>query len=46
MVYNAKMHPKVLEGKMTEEEVFVEFMKNFGDVNGDGKITKKVAASF
>ena len=41
MVYNAKMHPKVKEGKMTEEEVFVEFLKNFGDANGDGKITKK-----
>ncbi len=41
MVYNAKLHPKVAEGKMTEEEVYVEFLKNFGDANHDGKISKK-----
>ena len=26
---------------MTSEEVFVEFLASFGDVNGDGKITKQ-----
>ena len=41
VVYNTKLHPRVLEGKMTEEEVLVEFLHNFGDVNNDGKITKK-----
>ncbi len=40
-MFNAKLHPKVQEGKLTEEEVFVDFMRNFGDANGDGKISKK-----
>ena len=28
---------------MTEDQVFQEFMQNFGDVNKDGKITKQVS---
>jgi hypothetical protein len=39
-VYNANFHPKVISGEMTEDEVFLEFLANFGDANGDGKITK------
>jgi hypothetical protein len=43
-VYNAKVHPKVQQGKMTEDEVFLEFLRNFGDVNKDGTITQDVNA--
>lgn len=25
---------------MTEDQVFVQFLKNFGDKNGDGKISR------
>lgn len=39
-VYNCSMHPKVQEGKMTEDEVFVEFLGSFGDKNHDGRITR------
>ncbi len=39
-VYDCSQHPKVINGELTEDEVFVEFLKNFGDKNGDGKITK------
>jgi Ca2+-binding EF-hand superfamily protein len=39
-VYDCSMHPKIQNGELTEDEVFVEFLKNFGDKNGDGKITK------
>jgi len=38
-VYNCKFHPKVNSGEMTEDEVFLEFLANFGDKNRDGKIT-------
>ena len=40
-VYNSSMHPKVMSGEMTEDDVFVDFLKNFGDKNGDGKITRQ-----
>ena len=36
--YNCKFHPKVQEGKMTEDQVFMEFLQNFGDKNKDGRI--------
>jgi Ca2+-binding EF-hand superfamily protein len=39
-IYDTSMHPKVQAGKMTEDEVFVEFLANFGDKNRDGKITR------
>jgi hypothetical protein len=32
------MHPKFQNGEMTEDEIFAEFLGNFGDKNGDGKI--------
>ena len=40
-VYNASYHPKVISGEMTEDQVFLEFLVNFGDKNNDGKITRK-----
>jgi hypothetical protein len=36
------MHPKVKEGKMTEDEVYLEFLQSFGDKNKDGRITRVV----
>ena len=38
-VYNCSFHPKVQSGEMTEDEVFLEFLANFGDKNRDGKIS-------
>ena len=40
-VYNTKFHPKVQSGEMTEDEVFLEFLQNFGDRNNDGKISQE-----
>eukprot|EP00828_Plagiopyla_frontata_P039942 TRINITY_DN5287_c0_g1_i1.p2 TRINITY_DN5287_c0_g1~~TRINITY_DN5287_c0_g1_i1.p2 ORF type:complete len:136 (+),score=26.98 TRINITY_DN5287_c0_g1_i1:327-734(+) len=40
-VYNCSQHPKVQNGQMTEEQVFVEFLQNFGNTSKDGKITRK-----
>ena len=37
-VYDVSMHPKYQNGEMTEEEIFNEFLSNFGDKNGDGLI--------
>ena len=39
-VYNASFHPKVINGEMTEDQVFMEFLAHFGDKNKDGKLTK------
>lgn len=39
-VYNGKAHPKVISGDMTEDEVFLEFLQNFGDRNKDGKLER------
>ena len=39
VVYDTSQHPKVQSGEMTSEEVFVQFLASFGDVNGDGIIT-------
>jgi len=41
-VYNVSFHPKVRKGEMTEDQVFLEFLQSFGDVNKDGKITRQV----
>lgn len=38
--YSASLHPKVIQGQMTEDEVFLEFLSNFGDRNRDGKIER------
>ena len=40
-VYKVDMHPKFQNGELTEEEIFREFLENFGDKNQDGKITKE-----
>ena len=37
-VYDVSMHPKYQSGEMTEDEIFDEFLTNFGDKNGDGMI--------
>jgi len=39
-VYNCSFHPEVKAGKKTEDQVFLEFLKSFGDKNFDGNITK------
>jgi Ca2+-binding EF-hand superfamily protein len=39
-VYNCSFHPKVINGQMTEDQVFLEFLANFGDRNKDGRITR------
>ena len=39
-VYNCSFHPKVINGEMTEDQVFLEFLANFGDKNKDGKIQR------
>ena len=39
-VYRVDMHPKYINGEMTEEEIFLEFLENFGDKNKDGRISK------
>lgn len=39
-VFNCDLHPKVQNGEMTVDEVFTQFLAQFGDKNGDGMITK------
>ena len=39
-VYDCSMHPKVQTGEVTEDEVFMQFLENFGDKNRDGKIQR------
>merc|ERR1712037_786013 len=39
-IYNCSMHPKVQSGEQTEDEVFLEFLANFGDRNRDGRIQR------
>jgi Ca2+-binding EF-hand superfamily protein len=39
-VFNTLMHPKVQSGEMSEDEVFIQFLQNFGDKNKDGTITR------
>lgn len=39
-VFNAKFHPKVKSGRMTEAQAFSEFLASFNDRNRDGRITK------
>jgi len=43
-VFNGKLHPKVKSGEKTEEQVFMEFLQNFGDKNKDGKVSREVRA--
>mmetsp|Transcript_5301 Transcript_5301/g.9728 ORF Transcript_5301/g.9728 Transcript_5301/m.9728 type:complete len:196 (+) Transcript_5301:1032-1619(+) len=39
--FNARLHPKVARGEMTEAQAFAEFMGNFADFNRDGRITRE-----
>jgi calcyphosin len=39
-VYDCSKHPKVVSGVMTADQVFVQFLKNFGCKGGDGLITR------
>jgi hypothetical protein len=41
-VYNAQLHPLVIAGKLTEDEVFLEFISHFKDVQRTGKIGRDV----
>ena len=39
-MYNAKKHPKYLNGEWTEEQVFLEFLKTFDSPNDpDGTVS-------
>ena len=38
--YDVSKHPKYISGEMTKDEIFMEFLQNFNDKNGDGKISK------
>jgi len=38
-LYNARQHPLVKTGQMTEEQVFKEFLNNFDSPVTDGVIT-------
>lgn len=40
-VYNCNLHPKVQSGEMTEDQVFMEFLQSFGDVNKNGQIDRQ-----
>ena len=38
-VYNAKQHPKYMNGEWTEDRVFLEFLKNFDSPDDpDGQV--------
>ena len=36
--FAANLHPKVISGELSEDEVFLEFLTNFSDRNRDGRI--------
>ena len=38
--YNCSFHPKVVQGMMSEDQVFLEFLSNFNDRNRDGRIQR------
>ena len=38
-MYNVKRHPKYINGEMTEEQIFLEFLKNFDSPDDpDGQV--------
>jgi Ca2+-binding EF-hand superfamily protein len=39
-VFNASSHPKVKSGEITEDQVFDQFIRNFNDPSGEGKIDR------
>ena len=38
--YNVEKHPKYISGEMTKDEIFMQFLQNFNDKNGDGKFSR------
>jgi hypothetical protein len=36
--YCAKIHPKVLSSEISEDEAFLELLKNFNDKDGNGRV--------
>lgn len=40
LVFNCSLHPKVQSGEMCADEVFSQFLQNFGDRYGDGSISR------
>ena len=36
--YAANLHPKVISGELSEDEVFLDFLTNFSDRNRDGRV--------
>ena len=40
-MFDCSKHPKVINGQLTPQEVFTQFLACFGDKNGDGIITKR-----
>ena len=41
-VFNASLHPELISGKKSFDEIYIEFLQNFGDKNKDKRITKIV----
>ena len=39
--YAANLHPKVISGELSEDEVFLEFLTHFSDKNRDGRIHRE-----
>jgi len=39
-VFNASFHPKVISGEITEDQAFDQFIKNFNDHTGEGKVDR------
>lgn len=40
-VYNVRMNPKFINGELTEDQLFHEFLNSFDSDNKDGKVTKE-----
>ena len=36
--YQASVHPKVINGEISEDEAFLNFLSNFPDSNNDGTV--------
>ena len=39
--FNVDKHPKFQSGEMTKDEIFMEFLTNFNDKHGDGRIDRR-----
>ena len=39
--FRVDKHPKFQSGEMTQDEIFMEFLANFNDKNGDGRIERQ-----